>query len=423
MKTVCVLFGGVSTEHLISGRSAYNIITGLQRAEINVVCVGITKLGKWIRYEGDINFILDGSWEQYLGQVKTNVISSKSSNSLTDMNTDGLSIGNANSLTDRNNTGGLSAGTVNVMSTGNSICLPVENVKTLSDENLKGLSVQDFLVSIIGLIPDVIFPAVHGINCEDGTLQGLLELSGIPYVGCGVLASAAGMDKLHAKRVFQSAKIPQCKYLSLQRKDIEKNMEQSLDKVERKISYPCFLKPNNGGSSVGTRSAKNREELEEALRDVAQYDRTVLIEEFIPCREIEAAVMGNQNPKVAMLGEVLTAQNIEYYDYKTKYFDPDGATVCIPAALSPKVEKTISKYAKKAYQALGCAGLSRVDFFIDQRNDKIYINEINTLPGFTPISLFPKAWAVSGVPIESLLKKLCELAIAEKKSKARLEIL
>lgn len=366
MKTVCVLFGGVSTEHLISGRSAYNIISGLRKAKYNVVGVGITKKGKWIRYEGDIQTILDGTWEDNADAMKS---------------------------------------------------------PSMSKNYESGLSVKDFLTTIIGCVPDVIFPAVHGINCEDGTLQGLLELSGIPYVGCGVLSSAIGMDKSQARRNFQLAKIPQCRYIALQRRDIEKNLAQAVSKIEKKISYPCFLKPNNGGSSVGTRSAKNRKELEEALHDVARYDRTVLVEEFVHCREIEAAVMGNEYPKVAMLGEILTAQNVEYYDYQAKYFDPNGATVCIPANLSPKMEKDIARYAKKAYKALGCAGLARVDFFIDKRDDRIYINELNSLPGFTAISLFPKAWAVSGISIESLLKKLCDFAIAEKKSKTRLEIL
>lgn len=366
MKTVCVLFGGVSTEHLISGRSAYNIITGLKKAKLNTICVGITKNGEFIRYNESLEYVKDGTWEEHLTQT----------------------------------------------------------VQTLTHEKGSiGFSVKDFLVTIIGEAPDVIFPAVHGINCEDGTLQGLLELSNIPYVGCGVLASAAGMDKVHAKRIFGAVKIPQCKYISVKRSDIEKDIEKVILKVENKLGYPCFLKPNNGGSSVGTQSAKNKDELVLALNEVSKYDRIILIEEFVPCREIEAAVMGNKKPKVSVLGEVLTATDIEYYDYKTKYFDADGATVCIPANLSDKVSASITRYAKKAYLALGCSGLSRVDFFIDKRNDKIYINEINTLPGFTPISLFPKAFEKSGVPLEMLLKKLCSYAIEEKRSKTRLEIL
>lgn len=366
MKKVCVLFGGVSTEHLISGKSAYNIISGLKKANYNVVCVGITKKGKWIRYEGDVQTILDGTWEDNLSSAIT----------------------------------------------------PPAVVKA---EN--GLSVRDFLTTVAGCVPDVVFPAVHGINCEDGTLQGLLELSGIPYVGCGVMASAIGMDKFQAKQLFHLARIPQCRHLAIQRKDIIKNSAQAIRKIEKKIPYPCFLKPNNGGSSVGTQRAKNRVELETALLEVAKYDRTILVEEFVQCREIEAAVLGNEIPKVALLGEIMTGENVEYYDYQAKYFNPNGATVFIPANLSPKMTKDIIRYAKKAYKALGCAGLARVDFFIDKVSERIYINELNTLPGFTAISLFPKAWAASGLPIESLLKKLCDLAIAEKKSKARLEIL
>ncbi len=366
MKTVCVLFGGVSTEYLISGRSAFNIIEALRKTKYKVVCVGITKKGRWIRYDGDLQAIYDGTWEELAA---------------------------------------LSQGPVTIK-TGEA-----------------GLSVRDFIAAAAGCVPDVIFPAVHGINCEDGTLQGLLELSGIPYVGCGVLSSALGMDKLAAKQMFRLARIPQCKYLSLSRREVEKNIGQAIVKVEKKVSYPCFLKPNNGGSSVGTRAVRNREELREGLLDVVSYDRTILVEEFIPCREIETAVMGNEFPKVALLGEILTSQNVQYYDYVAKYFDPNGATVCIPANLPEKTAKEIARYAKKAYKALGCAGLARVDFFIDRRNDRITINELNSLPGFTPISLFPKAWIASGLSMESLVKKLCDLAVAEKKSKTRQELL
>lgn len=366
IRTVCVLFGGVSTEHLISGRSAFNIITTLRKLKLTIICIGITKSGQWVKYIGEDRAILDGTWEEMLHPSE-----------------------------------------------------PLPLLQAIS----VGFSIRDFLLTIVGSVPDVIFPAVHGINCEDGTLQGLLELSGIPYVGCGVLASAACMDKIHAKKIFGAVRIPQCKYIGIQRLDIKSDISQCIDKIERKIGYPCFLKPNNGGSSVGTMSAKNRGELETALREVALYDRTVLVEEFILCREIEAAVMGNEKPKVATLGEVLTAQNVEYYDYQAKYFDPDGAMVCIPAALDPKTEAYIRKYAKKAYVSLGCAGLSRIDFFIDRMTGKIFINEINTLPGFTAISLFPKAWEASGLPIDKLLMKLCKLAVNEKTNKERLEII
>lgn len=366
MKTVCVLFGGVSTEHLISQKSAYNIIRGLRKAGYNVCCTGITKMGEWLAFDGEDSAILDGSWED--------LASEKSFEK-------------------------------SVIVRG------------------KGVTIKDFLVSVMGCEPDIIFPALHGINCEDGTLQGLLELSGIPYVGCTVLASAAGMNKVHAKQIFKNAGIPQCKHIAVSRSSIKKNMDQVIKKIENKLGYPCFLKPNNGGSSVGTVVAKNAADLSKGLDEVSAYDSTILIEEFVNCREIEAAVMGNENPKVAMLGEVMTAPQIEYYDYKAKYFDPDSSSVCIPADLTAENAARIKRYAKKAYKALGCSGLSRVDFFIDKDDGRIMLNEINTLPGFTPISLFPKAWEASGIGFEELLKKLCSLAVANKEDNARLEIL
>ena len=366
METVCVIFGGVSTEHLISQRSAYNIIKGLRKAGYNVSRVGITKMGEWLAFEGDDEAVLDGSWE--------------------DLSTE-------------------KSFEKNVVIRG------------------KGVTVQDFLISIIGVKPDIIFPAVHGINCEDGTLQGMLELSKIPYVGCDVVSSAMAMNKLYAKQIFKAANIPQCKYFPVDRSLIKKDAEKAAKKAEEKIGYPCFLKPNSGGSSVGTYIAKDFSELSRYLVEASEYDSIVLVEEFIDCREIEAAVLGNDNPKIAKIGEIINNSNSEYYDYETKYFDPNGSVVAIPANLDEEQIKKIRRYAKKAFKSLGCSGLARVDFFIDKSNGDIMINEVNTLPGFTPISLYPKAWEASGFPIEKLVTKLCELAHERIKARSRLEIL
>ncbi|MEA4888924.1 MAG: D-alanine--D-alanine ligase family protein [Clostridiaceae bacterium] len=364
-QTVMVLFGGVSTEYLISLRSAFNIIGGLREAGFQVVRVGITPKGEWFRYEGPDEAIPEDKWQAI-----------------------------ARAAAD----------------------MPVP-------AGLQVRSPRDLIISLCGCVPDCIFPAVHGINCEDGALQGLLTLTGIPYVGCGVLASAAGMDKLHAKIVFRHARIPQCRFTSVSRADIKRNVEKVADQVAAAVGYPCFLKPNNGGSSVGTCRAADRAGLIAALREVSQYDRNVVIEEFVRAREIEVAVMGNDKPKAALLGEVATSQQVTYYDYEAKYFMPDGAEVIIPAALDDKTSARIRRYALKAYKALGCAGLSRVDFFISRDNGAVYINEINTLPGFTPISLFPKAFAASGVPLAQLVKRLCRLAIQEREATSRRELI
>jgi len=267
----------------------------------------------------------------------------------------------------------------------------------------------------------VIFPAVHGINCEDGVLQGLLELSGFPYVGSGVLASAVLMDKLYAKRLFAKARIPQCRYTSATRQQIQKNAQAVAAKVAGEIGFPCFLKPSNGGSSVGTMRIDDLGSLGKALLEVAEYDRNVLIEEYVRAREIEVAVMGNDKPVASAAGEIATDESVPFYDYQTKYFSSSGANVYLPAQLDPKMMIRVRKLAVKAYKMAGASGLSRVDFFLDRENGSLYLNEINTLPGFTTISLFPKAWEASGVPLDKLMKKLVGYALTEFENKKRVE--
>ncbi len=365
-KTILVLFGGVSTEYLISLRSAYNIIGGLRQAGFNLIRAGITPKGDWLRFDGPDEDILNDQWEPAARAAQ------------------------------------VAAAAKGV----NPICSP-----------------RDFLIALCGEVPDCIFPALHGINCEDGALQGLLTLAGIPYVGCGILASAAGMDKLHAKMIFRYARIPQCRFMAARREEIMQKAEAVADKVIGQIGFPCFLKPSNGGSSVGTCRVSDRQELISALREVSSYDRTVVIEEFVRAREIEVAVLGNERPRAALIGEVATSEQVEYYDYKAKYFMADGAAVIIPADLDKKTANRVRRYAIKAYKALGCAGLSRVDFFLERDGGRLLINEINTLPGFTPISIFPKAFAASGIPLDRLVRRLCQLAIAEHQAKARRELI
>ncbi len=359
-KKILVLFGGVSTEHLISCRSAYNIITGLRKAGFRVIRTGITKDGRWGRFDGPDEDILNMKWEEKL------VFSSCSD-------------------------GG-------------------------------PLSVKDFLVAAAGGIqPDVVFPAVHGINCEDGALQGFLELCGLPYVGSGVLASAILMDKLCAKRVFSRARIPQCKFTSATRTEIQKDIHAVAREVAEAVGLPCFLKPSNGGSSVGTMKANTLPELVLALREVSLYDCTVLIEEYVHAREIEVAVMGNEKPLASVAGEIATDDSVPFYDYQTKYFSASGASVYLPAQIDEDLMKRVRRLAVKAYKISGAKGLSRVDFFLDKVNGALYLNEINTLPGFTAISLFPKAWEASGVPLDKLMNRLVKYACAEYESKKRVE--
>jgi len=360
-KTVLVIFGGVSTEYLVSLRSAFNIIGGLRQAGYRVARAGIAPNGDWLRYDGPDEDIISDNWQEQARAAAAAV--------------------------------------------------PARPVN----------SPRDFIINLCGGQPDCIFPAVHGINCEDGALQGLLTLAGFPYVGCGVLASAAGMDKLHAKMIFKYARIPQCKFASARREDILRNAAAVADKAAAVVGYPCFLKPSNGGSSVGTCRAADRDALIAALQEVSAFDRTVIIEEFVKAREIEVAVLGNEKPRAAKIGEVATSEQVEYYDYKAKYFMADGAAVIVPADLDSRTAARVRRYALKAYKTLGCSGLARVDFFLSRTDGRLMINEINTLPGFTPISIYPKAFAASGVPLSRLVHRLCQLAMTEHQAAARRE--
>lgn len=362
-KTVLVLFGGVSTEYLISLRSAFNIIGGLRKAGFNVIRVGIAPDGDWLRFDGPDEHILNDTW--------------------------------------------------------------LVAARAAAESRPAAPAVRSpraFVEDVSGCAPDCIFPAVHGINCEDGALQGLLTLSGFPYVGCGVLASAAGMDKLHAKTIFRQARIPQCRYTSATREEISRDPAAIADRVAAAVGYPCFLKPSNGGSSVGTCRAADRDALIKGLAEVSNFDRIVLAEEFVKAREIEVAILGNERPRASVVGEIATSSQVDYYDYQAKYFLPDGARVTVPAELDPALAARVRRLAVKAYKAIGCSGLARVDFFLDREDHRLMINEINTLPGFTPISVYPQAFAASGIPLERLLKKLCLLAMARQRDNARQEL-
>ncbi len=250
---------------------------------------------------------------------------------------------------------------------------------------------------------------LHGLNGEDGTVQGLLELSGIPYVGAGVISSAISMDKSYAKMVFGSLGLPQAKSMTIYKYEL-KDMADVVARLEGKFYYPCFIKPSNAGSSMGISKARDKEELIRGLIFASEHDTKIVVEEFINGREIECAVLGNSAPKASTLGEIIPAG--EFYDYDAKYNNKNSKLV-IPAQLSEDTAIKIKDIAIKAYKALDCKGLSRVDFFVHNETEEVYINEINTLPGFTSISMYPKLWEASGLKYSQLLDELISLALEQ----------
>lgn len=268
----------------------------------------------------------------------------------------------------------------------------------------------------IGQQVDVIFPVVHGPNGEDGTIQGMLELANLPYVGTGVMASAVGMDKWMMKTVFAQNGLPQVKYVGLLRSQWEKQQDEVMDRIEQELGYPCFVKPANMGSSVGISKAKNRTELAQALEVAAKFDRRLIVEEFVEARELEIGVLGNEELVTSVVGEVIAAK--EFYDYEAKYKGA-GTELSIPAVIPVHVAAQIAEVAKTAFQALDGSGLSRVDFFWDEKNDKLYINEVNTMPGFTPFSMYPMLFQAAGVSYSELIDRLVQLGIERHADKQR----
>ncbi|GAA0379776.1 D-alanine--D-alanine ligase [Bacillus horti] len=263
---------------------------------------------------------------------------------------------------------------------------------------------------------DVAFPVIHGPFGEDGTLQGLLEMLDIPYVGSGVVGSALAMDKVMMKNIFSSAGLPQCNYLSYTRKELKQGeLEKITQQIEDQLGYPCFVKPVNLGSSVGISKAKNMEELEVALLTAASYDNKVIVEEMIDGREVEIGVLGNDELQTSVVGEIKSVN--EFYDYASKYKNI-GTELVIPAQIPNHVTEQITEIAKKAFTVLECSGLSRVDFFWNPKDDQVILNEINTMPGFTPYSMYPLLFKAAGTSYPMLIEKLIELGLeryAEKK--------
>ncbi len=345
---VCVLFGGQSSEHEVSCVSAASVIKNLDPEKYEVVKVGITRRGRWFYYQGPVDRIESGEWENE--HNKRCVLSP-------DPHHRGLIVMNKNG---------------------------------------------DYTVVHI----DVVFPVLHGKYGEDGTVQGLCELSGVPYVGDGVFASAAAMDKVFAKRLFAQEGLPQAAYLAL--KDCSLGDLNDIDaEITASFGYPCFVKPANAGSSVGITKAKDKAELRRALETALLHDRKLVIEEAIVGRELECSVLGDyQNISVSCAGEIRPAA--EFYDYNAKYND-DRSELIIPAELDDTTQRQMAEYATRAFQAVDGFGLVRADFFLAE-DGRLLLNEINTLPGFTSISMYAKLWEARGLSYRELLTTLIELA-------------
>ena len=350
--SVCILFGGVSPEHEVSLRSAESVLNNIDKNKYNVFPVGITKEGDWMLYAGkDYSLLPSGEWKSYPGNRRAAIS-------------------------------------------------PVRGQGLLSFEG--DCVVRERI--------DVVFPVLHGENGEDGTVQGLLRLAGIPFVGPHVAASAVAMDKTLTKLVADQAGIPQADWELVRRGDLESHMEQKLNLLEQRFSYPMFVKPAGTGSSVGVSKAADRAALEKALLEASAYDEKVLVEEFIRGREIEVAVMGNASPVASICGEI--DSGAEFYDYDAKYIT-DTSVAYVPARIPEDVQERVREAAVKVYRAIGCRGLSRVDFFVTYEGNRVVFNEINTIPGFTSISMYPKLFAASGIPYPELIDSLLALALED----------
>ena len=350
--SVCVLFGGVSPEHEVSLRSAESVLNNIDHEKYNVFPVGITKDGDWIGFGGkDYSMLPSGIWQEHPENRRTTIS-------------------------------------------------PVRGQGLLRFEN----------DCVVRERVDVVFPVLHGENGEDGSMQGLLKIAGIPCVGPDVAASAVCMDKTLTKLVAGLAGVRQADWLLVTRSGYDRNPEAVCAGVEEKFSYPVFVKPAGTGSSVGVSKARDRAQLVEAIETALKFDKKVLVEEFIDGREIEVAVLGNETPMASIPGEI--DSGADFYDYDAKYVT-DTSTAHIPARLSDEVAEQVRELAVKVYEAMGCKGLSRVDFFVTRDGEEVVFNEINTLPGFTSISMYPKLFQASGIPYSELIDQLIELAVAE----------
>jgi D-alanine-D-alanine ligase len=385
---VGILFGGRSGEHEISLLSAASVFNAIDKQEFEVVPIGITKEGRWVTAV-DAERLLAGKELSSERQLRAG---------------------------DPEATPGAA-----VLQTGEAVVVPPEPHKpgvamTPFQTEAPTRRVSDRAINV-----DVIFPVLHGTFGEDGTVQGLLELADIPYVGAGVLGSAAGMDKDVMKSLFRASGLPIVKHIIVLRSEWESNRKKAQSQVERSLKYPVFVKPANLGSSVGISKAHNAKELPTAIDEAARFDRKIVIEQGVggkkgKAREIECAVLGNDKPEASVAGEIVPAA--EFYDYSAKYLD-EGSQLIIPAKLTKSEMKKVQQLAIGAFRAVDCSGLGRVDFLMDPKTRKIYLNEINTMPGFTSISMYPKLWAATGVAYPELIERLIRLGIERHQEKKK----
>jgi D-alanine-D-alanine ligase len=354
---VGVLFGGRSTEHEVSILSAQSIISAMDPERFEAVPLYIDKEGRWL-----------------MGDSLKRLVSNEATRKYVYLPPD-----------------------------------PTQRSLVPAQDGI-GQSQRAAGSSSSSALPplDVVFPVFHGLNGEDGTIQGVLELANVPYVGAGVLGSALGLDKIYMKRAFAAAGLPIVDYAPITRRQYERNPDAFTALVEERIGYPCFTKFANSGSSVGTTKAHNRAELVDGLRLASSFDRKLLVERAVDARELEVSVLGNDEPEASVVGEVVPAR--EFYDYEAKYLD-QGSRLLIPAPIDARVAEEVRAMALGAFQAVDAAGMARVDFFMERTTGRLLVNELNTIPGFTRISMYPKLWEASGLTYPKLIERLVELAV------------
>jgi len=397
---VGVLFGGRSGEHEVSLLSAASVLNAIDKSKYDVVPIGITKDGRWLTAEHAERLLKGKSDEGNAGEGARATQEERHLRAGDPEATPGAAL----------------------LASGEAVVVPPEPVHReagfapFQTEAAALRRASDRAINV-----DVIFPVLHGTFGEDGTIQGLLELADIAYVGAGVLGSAAGMDKDVMKALFRTAGLPMVKHVTILRSAWEREPKKAERLVESKLKYPVFVKPANLGSSVGISKAHDRKELGPAIEEAAKFDRKIVIEEGVggkkhKAREIECAVLGNDDPKASIAGEIVPCK--EFYDYDAKYLD-EGSELVIPAKLTKAEMKRVQKMAIASFQAVDCSGLARVDFLMEPISRKIYVNEINTMPGFTAISMYPKLWAATGVTYPELIDRLIQLGIERHEDKKR----
>ncbi len=392
---VAVLFGGQSGEHEVSLVSAHSVMAALDPMKYEVVPVGITRDGRWLASTGEAE---GGVWNYLVSLADRNKLPSDMLHQLEAQESQAPV---------------QEVAAVNLVSEGMPRSLAEEiasphHVLPARPKFRSAITTPQGALRDI----DVVFPVLHGPMGEDGTVQGLLELAGVPYVGCGVLASAVGMDKALMKAAFASASLPLLPWLLVRRGEWEQNGAAVCETIEKHLHYPMFVKPANMGSSVGVSKAKDRAGLEAGLAEAAGYDRRIVVEQGIDAREIEISVLGNDAPQTSVAGEIVPSG--EWYDYAAKYIDGESQTI-IPAPIDDQLAQKVKEQALHAFVALDCAGLARVDFLLDKATGELWLNEVNTMPGFTSISMYAKMWEASGLSYSALIDQLVALALERKR--------